>query len=299
MLPILVHNPVAGRGRWTNDVGLIAEKAATALGVTRVELMQTTAPGHALQHLQALDRLPSHVLVLGGDGTVSEVCAALKHTSCALAPLPGGTGNDLCRALGWGSDPIAAAAKLQHAQVAPLDLGECRSQEWSGWTVNIAGIGFDAEVARRANQGFRFLSGMPAYLAAVISTLATLNPFDLVIEMDERTIDTKALLCAVANSASYGGGMRIAPNALPDDGQFEVVVIGPASKADFLRTFPRVFSGTHLSHPLVEVYRSRSVKIRADDRIPIMVDGDVRAGGSMDFRMHSGALQVLRPGTTA
>lgn len=233
------------------------------------------------------------VVAAGGDGTIHAVAQGLINTNVPLGILPMGTGNDLARTLGIPSDPVLAAGLLFDHEPLPMDAVRFRCSGSEGYSLNIAGVGFDATVAQRINDGFRFLRGTTAYLAAVLQCLTTYRPVQLSITFDGETFESDAMLCAVANARFYGGGMQIAPNAKVDDGLIDVVVVGGVSKLEFLRQFPRVFKGTHLSHPAVRSFRGKSVLIGSNEPIPVLADGEIVGLTPVEFKVVPGALRVV------
>ena len=238
------------------------------------------------------------VVACGGDGTISQVANGLTNTRTRLGLLPLGTGNDLARHLGL-LDPRLAVQAILTGSAIHADLVRWSSagthDRRAGFMLNVAGCGFDALVAERVNQGFKGLNGTSAYLAAVAATLATFQPGPLRVEVDGRVVEGPAMLCAVANASSYGGGMRIAPEARIDDGLLDVVLIGRVSRFEFLRTFPRVFKGTHVSHPAVTCLRGKKVLIEADAAMPILCDGELCGFTPAEFELDPGAIQILVP----
>jgi diacylglycerol kinase (ATP) len=199
----------------------------------------------------------------------------------------------LARTLGIPADPVLAADFLFENEPIPMDAVRYRCSSGDGYSLNIAGVGFDASVAQRINDGFRFLKGTTAYLAAVLQCLASYRPVRLTIAVDGETFETSAMLCAVANARYYGGGMKIAPNASVDDGLIDVVVVGGISKPEFLRQFPRVFKGTHLSHPAVKCLRGRTVRIDSSEPIPVLADGEIVGLPPAEFEIVPGTVKVV------
>jgi diacylglycerol kinase (ATP) len=139
-----------------------------------------------------------------------------------------------------------------------MDLGLVDG-EWFG---AILSTGFDSVVNEKANT-MVWPKGPMKYNAAIAMELPRFKPRHYEITLDDRTISTEAMLIAVANGRSYGGGMLVCPNANIVDGLFDVMVLHPVSTIEFMKVFPRVFAGTHVSHPAVEIVRSRSVRIEA------------------------------------
>ena len=168
------------------------------------------------------------------------------------------------------------------------------------WFINVAGCGFDALAAQRVNdyrdrRGWRHVRGMPAYLCALLQELATLRAASLRIEADGQIYEQRSLLCAVANATSYGGGMRVAPDAELDDGLFDICTIADAGRVEFLRAFPGVFAGKHVSHPKVTMRRARSIRLTSEPPLPVLVDGDVLGTTPASFRIVPCALEIMAP----
>lgn len=267
------------------------------------EFVETTSPGRAIASGAAVTGSASHmarraaeggadvVAAAGGDGTVGEVVNGLIGSPAALAVLPMGTGNDFARSLGIGNDLNIAAEALAYGNRRRVDVGKCND----GYFINVAGCGFDAEVAWAVNHGFRRLRGTAAYLAGVLKTLASFRPFELSLQVDGTEYRTKAMLVAVANAQMYGGGMKVAPNADFADGLFDVVVVRDMSKLAFLRAFPNVFKGTHITHPRVAVYRGRSVRIAADRPVQVLADGEEVGQTPATFDLVERAIDVMVP----
>jgi diacylglycerol kinase (ATP) len=161
--------------------------------------------------------------------------------------------------------------------------------------VNVAGCGFDAAVAERVNRGYRFLSGTSAYIASVLATLAFYRPSDLTVVVDGAELRGPAMTCAVANGASYGGGMRIAPDARFDDGVFDVCVIGACTRTEFLRSFPLVFRGTHVDHPKVTMIRGRTIEIVSSPPVPVLADGELAGQTPARFAMMPAGVRFVVP----
>lgn len=291
----VVLNPVAGRGAATRLRPRI-EQLLSVRAAGGWKIFTTTAPGEATA-IAARCAAEGYELVAaaGGDGTLSEVMNGVIGTPAALGLLPVGTGNDFARTVGLYGDLDRAVDTLLQGDPRPIDVGCVRGR----WFLNIAGCGFDAVVAQRTNNGPRFLTGTAAYLLAVLQTLATYRAAALRLTADGETIFRRAMMCSVANARTYGGGMRIAPDAQLDDGLFDVCLLAEAGTVEFLRAFPQVFRGTHVSHPKITMLRARSVTIETDPPLPVLIDGDVAAPTPVTFTIQPAALRFQFPCSAA
>jgi diacylglycerol kinase (ATP) len=204
----------------------------------------------------------STLVAVGGDGTVHAALQAVGGTGVPLGIVPAGTGNDFAMALGVPRDPMAAAAAIAGAgRVRPFDLARMTAADGrTQWYGAVLGAGFDAIVNERAN-AMRFPRGPRSYDLAVLAELARLRPRRYSVTVDGVPHIHDAMLVAVGNTASYGGGMRICPAADPTDGMLDVVIGGRIGRLRLLRIKPRVYRGTHIDHPLVTSYRARTVEL--------------------------------------
>jgi len=214
-------NPVAGRGR-TIRVWKQLEGFFERTGL-RYKAAFTRAPWHAAElAVNALERGFERLVVVGGDGTLHETVNGTGpgpgHGHLGI--IPTGTGSDFPRTLGIPLTPLEAARVLLSGRVREVDLGKVNDR----YFVNVAGVGFDAEVAAAVNREFKFLRGAPAYLAAVLKVLATYRNAPVTLDLDGQRHQGKILLAAVGNARYYGSGLRIVPEAQVDDGLFHLCV---------------------------------------------------------------------------
>jgi diacylglycerol kinase (ATP) len=256
----LVINPISGQGKGTT----VGNHVAGYLNQRGVDF--TIVSGNSSRdlndHLRIFLENNSDcrgVIAVGGDGLMHLILQAIVPLNIPFALIPAGTGNDFQRTLGWDLDSVdAQLERVITTQPSPIDLGIVEG-EWFG---AILSSGFDAVVNEKANT-MKWPKGPMKYNAAIAIELPRFKPRHFEIILDDRTISTEAMLIAVANSRSYGGGMQVCPNAKIDDGLFDVMVLHPVSKLEFVKVFPRVFAGNHLSHPAVEIVRSKSVRIES------------------------------------
>jgi len=249
----------AGRGRAAGALtGVVA--ALRAGGASPRVLTADTRADAERQAADAVTDGVAAVAALGGDGAAHAALQAVAGTGTALAVLPAGTGNDLALALGAPADPVqaarAAAADLVTGTVSRLDAARTGDRWWA----TVLCCGFDSAVTDRANR-LRRPRGPRRYDLAILAELARLAPREVALTVDGAGGEREVTLIAVANTAWYGGGLRIAPGADPTDGLLEVVVVGPVSRRELVRTRPRLAAGTHVDHPAVTVLRGREVSL--------------------------------------
>jgi diacylglycerol kinase (ATP) len=199
------------------------------------------------------------IIAVGGDGLMHLITQIAVPLQIPFTIIPAGTGNDFVRTLGWSLDSLDdQLLSVTTTKPASIDLGLVDG-EWFG---AILSTGFDSIVNEKANS-MQWPKGPMKYNAALAIELPRFKPRHYEITLDDRTISTEAMLIAVSNGRSYGGGMLVCPNANINDGLFDVMVLHPISKIEFMKVFPRVFAGTHISHPAVEIVRTRTVSIES------------------------------------
>ncbi len=284
----LVVNPSAGGGRAARL--LPAVEAALRAAGHDVVVSPTTSLVHA-DELTAQAVADDRVAVaMGGDGIVGRVAGAVAAAGGVLGILPGGRGNDFCRAVGLPQDAVAACGVLGDGEVQAIDLGDANGTAFVG----IASIGFDSAVQERVLRS-RLPLGALVYLYGSLATVARWRPATFTADLDGQKLTVTGWSVAVANSGVYGGGMRIAPDASVRDGQFDVVTSATTSRTAFLRALPKVFKGTHVEEPTVEVRRARVVVLDADRPFRVFADGDPVATLPCTVTLRPGALRVLLP----
>ena len=257
----LVINPVAGQGRGAS-VGTHVAGYLNSRAIKYEIIIGRNGIDQADSLQRFLDRNPdcSGVIAVGGDGLLHLVLQKITPAQVPLAVIPAGTGNDFVRTLGWSIDDVDAILQaVLSTKPSSVDLGLVDGE----WFAAILSTGFDSIVNEKAN-AMSWPKGPMKYNAAIAIVLPRFKPHHYEIVLDDRTISTQAMLIAVSNGRSYGGGMLVCPQADVSDGYFDVMVLHPVSKLEFIKVFPRVFKGTHITHPAVEIVRSKSVKITAD-----------------------------------
>jgi YegS/Rv2252/BmrU family lipid kinase len=284
----LIVNPASGGGR----AGEVLPRVRAALNEHGLEhhVETTRSLEHARELALAAAGAGEMAVALGGDGLVGAVAGALKHTDGVLGVLPGGRGNDFARVLGIPREPVAACEVLRSGTVRRLDLGQVGQETFIG----IASCGFDSVANRIANET-RLVRGNLVYTYGGLRALATWKPASFELRLDGEPASLRGYTVAVANSAAYGGGMMMAPDASLDDGLFDVVLVGDGSRWQFLRQLPTVFRGEHVNSPQVQVLRARTVEITADRPFTMYADGDPIAELPVTVSVLPGAVQVMVP----
>lgn len=290
----LLVNPAAGRGSGSGRLELLNRLAAAA--GAEVVASESAADLEAKAR-KAAEEGVERLLVVGGDGSMHHAAQGLANTSCALAPVPQGTGNDLATVLGAPKDTEAAVERALTAPVHEIDLGRATGAAGSRYFVSYCGAGFDSEVTRFANEEVKWLRGPLIYAYAVVRTLARFVPPGIRIEHDGGVFEGRSMLLIAANSTTFGGGMKIAPEARLDDGLFDLVRLRDISKPRLLWLFPKVYSGRHVGHPAVEILRSRRLRIALDRTMTLYGDGEALLvageGEVIELELIPGGLRVV------
>lgn len=259
---LLLSNPTSGGGKGRKYLHIIKDY----LDSNSLPYLDITSDSYGLasealkKSLNQLGSQISGVYVIGGDGMVHLAVQELVNTDIPLALIPAGTGNDFARSLNL---PLDAPLQLLKTYLATspthVDLGQVNDEIFA----DILSTGFDSVVNERANR-MRIIRGRMKYNIAILLELSTFTPKSYEFRVDSVSFTTKAMLIAVSNGISYGGGMKVTPNAELDDGLFDIMVLGPVSKFEFLKVFPKVFSGGHITHPAVKILRGKEVSITSD-----------------------------------
>jgi diacylglycerol kinase (ATP) len=279
-------NPTAGRGRGARTADAVVPHLQRAgLRVLRLQGADVEESA-ALAHAAVADGVDG-LVVVGGDGMVHLAAQALNGTGVPLGVIPAGTGNDTARALGVSAkDPLRAADVIIGGRQRSIDLADVGGRVF----VTVLAAGFDSLVNERANR-LRWPRGQMRYNLAALAQLRVFRPITYTLELDGDNRALDAVLVAVGNTASYGGGLRMCEGAEPDDGRLDVVVIKPVSKPELVRVFPRLFKGTHTTHPQFERHRVQTVSVAAAG-VVAYADGERLGPLPMTVRVLPGALRV-------
>jgi diacylglycerol kinase (ATP) len=296
----VIVNPAAGAGKtgrlWPEIMGLFKGNGL------RFEHDLTEAPGHAVELAREAARQGYEMVVaVGGDGTIHEIVNGLYASGCLSDALLGivstGTGSDYIRTIGIPRAYKDACQRMMEPKIRAVDLGIVEFRRHGGIAerifVNFAGAGFDAEIVRRTTQQFKSLGALPSYLLGTLTTLITYKNKDVSIKIDG--VEEHRRVCTIiTNNGRYGGGgMFTAPNAELSDGLFDVMIVDDITKPDFLVSLPRLYKGTHLTHPKVTMKPAREIEIHAKQKMSLQADGELLGEVPARIRIMPLALNII------
>ena len=283
----LLTNPTAGKGRGARARDVVLPRLREAGFVVRNLEGRDADEALDLARQCAQDGVES-LVVCGGDGMVHIGAQAVANTGVHLGIIPAGTGNDVARYFDIPrKDPLAAADRVIASNTKRIDLARSGSKYY----VTVLAAGFDAVVNERANR-MTWPRGQMRYNLATLAELRTFRPLPYTLELDGRSVRLDAMLVAVGNGASFGGGLRITEGASLDDGLLDVVIIKPMSKPGLVRTYPKLFKGTHVTHPQYEHHLVRTITVAAPG-IVSYADGERFGALPLTIEAAPKALSVL------
>jgi YegS/Rv2252/BmrU family lipid kinase len=300
--PVVIVNPRSGGGisekRWAGVVGPLRD------GLGAFDTRFTERPGHAraIAHEEATAGRKL-VIALGGDGTISEVADGLVAAggNAEFGIIPRGTGGDFRRSLGIENQLFAAAERIRKSVPREMDVGLVSyvghdGAQTSRHFVNVTSVGLSSVVAERANRASKRLGGRVSFLSAVVRSLVSYDNAEVTVSVDDGEARRMTLLlAAVGNGRFFGGGMKICPEAILDDGHFDFVTVGDLGRIEVLAKIHRIYSGNHLSMDEVRQIRCRRLQVKPADSkavIPLEIDGETPGRLPASFEMLKGALRL-------
>jgi diacylglycerol kinase (ATP) len=240
------------------------------------------------------------VVAVGGDGTLNEVVNGVAGSSATLATIPLGTGMDFGRTYGIPTKFDDAVRVALGSDTRTIDAGRVHFRTWGGddadrWFANVGSVGMSGAVAQRANGMSKALGGKLTFFYALTRVFFEWENTEVTVKLDDGERRARMHDVVVANGVWHGGGMMLAPGAQPDDGMFDVILIGDVSKLDFLTTAPKIYKGKHVTHAKIEVARSARVEVNALEHLPIEVEGEQVGTTPAVFEIVPGALRIRVP----
>ena len=294
---VLAVNPVSGGGRGFL-AGALAAVTLRAAGLTVLEVSGDDEPQLRTRVAAALaEHAPDALVVVGGDGMAHLGANAVAGTRTPLGIVAAGSGNDIARELGLpvlDAESAARSVVLHFKSPRPVDAAKVTTAAGeTRWFLGVLAAGLDAVINERAN-GWRWPRGRARYVLATLRELPLFRPRHYRLTLDQTSLQNRFVLVTVANCASYGGGMRVCPEASPDDGQLDVLTVDPLSRLRLLRLFPRLFAGTHVREPAVHIQRASKIRIDAPGLVAY-ADGERVGPLPVECEVVVGAIWVLAP----
>jgi YegS/Rv2252/BmrU family lipid kinase len=299
---VFLVNPASANGATGRRWPELARRAAEA-GLEG-EARLSERPGHLGELARdAVDDGATTLVVVGGDGTVHEVVDGLLKAELAnrvdLAVLPLGTGKDFARSLRIPSRFDAAVAAARDGEIRTVDAGRATyataDGEAQAYFANFGGAGISGAIARRANETSKALGGKVSFFWATLAVFSRWKPAEMRIEIDGETREARLLEALAMNGDYTAGGMWVSPESAPDDGSFDIVLIGDFSKREFTTTFPKIYRGRHVGHAKVEIVRAKELRVDAAEPLPIVLDGEQPGTTPVRFELVPRALRVRVP----
>jgi diacylglycerol kinase (ATP) len=300
---VFLVNPASANGSTQGHWPEIAHRAAAA-GIEGETLFSDRPGGIIRLAEQAAGSGARLLIVVGGDGTVNEAVNGLLGAGAGkeveLAVIPRGTGTDFVRTFGIPRKLDDALAVIRDGHPREIDAGRVSYRAWDGspaeaYFANIASAGMSGAVARRANSTSKAFGGKASFLWATLAVFARWKNSEVTVAVDDEERQGRMLDVIVANCEWLGGGMHMTPAAKPDDGLFDVLLIGDITKADLVRTLPKIYRGTHLPHPKAEELSGRTVRVDAAAPLPIELDGEQPGTTPATFEVVPRALRIRVP----
>lgn len=258
-----------------------------ALGAD-VELAESASPDDLTRLAAEGSRAGfDRVVVCGGDGSLNLAVREFDLEHASLAVLPFGSGNDFSRVCRIPQSVRAACEVIVRGATREVDVAIANGRRYLG----VAGLGFDSEVARYANENVKFLRGSAVYFYAIMRVLPQFRPHRVRINGTHHEI----MFSAVGNSSQYGGGIRITPAARIDDGELDLCVVHRTSRLQLLKTLPRAYTGAHVKSPFVEMARGQRFEFESERPLEIFADGEPITTTPVTFELAREKLRIVGP----
>lgn len=267
----IIYNPSAGREQFRRELPYVLEQLEKAGYETSAHA--TTGEGDATRAAEiAVEREYNLVVVAGGDGTINEVITGIAEAEYkpTIGIIPAGTTNDFARALSIPKDVKKAVKIMLDNKEQALDIGKVNGQ----YFVNIAGGGDLTELTYDVPTKMKAAIGQLAYYVKGIEMLPSIRPSSVTIEYDDEVFTGEIMLFLVANTNSVGGFEKLAPDALLDDGYFDLLILKKANLGEFLRVATAGLRGAHLEDENIIYTQARRIKVTPNEKMLLNIDGE-------------------------
>jgi diacylglycerol kinase (ATP) len=283
----IIYNPTAGRGRARRNVRTIEEYLRSR--GARADCEPSTSPDDLVRIAAESSRAGyDRVVICGGDGSLNLAVREFDLEKGTLALIPNGSGDDFAKVMELPRDVRKACDVVIDGKVREVDVATANGIRY----LCVAGLGFDSEVADYANKHVRFLRGSAVYLYSIMRVLPKFTPRPVRITTEERSWDEEIMFAAIGNTRQYGGGIRITPDALVDDGLLDLCIVHRTTRTQLVKTLPKAYTGAHVRSPFVSVTRGRSFTFESEAPMAVYADGEPLTSTPVTFGI-CGRLRLL------
>lgn len=286
----VIYNPTAGRGRARRNVREIEEYLRSR--GARVDCEPSTGPDDLVRIAAESSRGNyDRVVVCGGDGTLNLAIREFNLEGGTLGLIPTGSGDDFAKVMGIPRAVRKACDVVLGNNIREVDVALANGLRYLG----VAGLGFDSEVADFANRNVKFLRGSAVYLYAILRVLPRFTPRPVRMRVDGVAREESIMFAAIGNTRQYGGGIRITPDAVVDDGMLDLCIVHRTTRVELLKTLPKAYTGAHVKSPFVEMARGRSFEFAGEMPMAVYADGEPLTRTPVTFELAPARLRVTTP----
>ena len=285
---LIFFNPISGKGRAREESGKFLRILSN-----HFSMQEITGSNYkeAENNLKLSVNDINFLIAVGGDGLMNLALQEAYRKDFTLYVHPSGTGNDFSRNNFYKlSDENSILDKFKRLESKFIDVAEVAISGKKRVFGQILSAGFDSYVNKRANT-LKYFGGTVRYIAALFLELRSFKPIDYEIDLDGKLISRRAMMVVVANGSTYGGGMKVVPHASPNDGWLDVLIVNEISKLRFLLVFPRVYKGSHIGHPKIELFKCKSIGVKSIS--PVYADGEYFGDGDFAVQLKPHAVRIL------
>lgn len=292
MKHLFIVNPVAGKGNALRRVPEIRKYFEANGG--EYEIRITEYPGHATEIAKEYSSTQDlRIYAVGGDGTLNETLNGMAGSGSILGTIPSGSGNDFIRSVAGESIPENILKHTVEGKEKLVDYARINDK----YFINIASLGFDAEVAYQTNhfKKLPLISGSMAYVLGILTTITICKNHHMELRTDGEVLSGKTLLVAVGIGKYYGGGILALPDAELDDGLFDVCYVEAKPRTEILKLFRKYMKGLHRTIEGVHLLRSKKVEIIPDEPVPLNRDGEIVMADKAVFEIFPKGIPFIVP----